>query len=135
MSDIFNATVRRRAVLGGGLAGAAVLAMPAILRAQDKSLKVGVYGGYFKDSFDKNIFPDFTKATGIAVESVAEPTGEAWLVQLEQAARAGQAPADVSMMSQVAMLKGQSTKLWAPLEMAKIPNAKNLLERFINKYP
>ena len=44
-------------------------------------LKVGVYGGYFKDSFDKHILPDFTKDTGIKVESVAEPTGEAWLVQ------------------------------------------------------
>jgi putative spermidine/putrescine transport system substrate-binding protein len=109
--------------------------MPSILRAQDKSLKVGVYGGYFKDSFDKNIFPEFTKATGIAVESIAEPTGEAWLVQLEQAARAGQAPADVSMMSQVAMLKGQSTDLWTPIDTAKIKNASDLLDRFVNKYP
>jgi hypothetical protein len=115
MRDILKTNVSRRAVLGAGVAGASLLAMPAVLRAQDKSLKVGVYGGYFKDSFDKNIFADFTKETGIAVESVAEPTGEAWLVQLEQAAKAGQAPADVSMMSQVAMLKGQSTELWTPL--------------------
>lgn len=122
-------------MLGTGVMAAAVLAMPNILRAQDKSLKVGVYGGYFKDSFDKNIFPEFTKATGITIESVAEPTGEAWLVQLEQASKAGAAPADVSMMSQVAMLKGQTTKLWTPLDMAKIPNAKNLLDRFVNKYP
>jgi putative spermidine/putrescine transport system substrate-binding protein len=121
--------------LGAGLAGVSVLAMPGILRAQDKSLKVGVYGGYFKDSFDKNIFPEFTKATGIAVESIAEPTGEAWLVQLSQAARAGQAPADVSMMSQVAMLKGQANELWAPLDLDKIKNSSNLLDRFINKYP
>ncbi|WEZ85124.1 ABC transporter substrate-binding protein [Rhizobium sp. 32-5/1] len=112
-----------------------MLAMPSILRAQDKSLKVGVYGGYFKDSFDKNIFPDFTKASGIAVESIAEPTGEAWLVQLDQAAKAGAAPADVSMMSQVSMLKGQSTDLWAPLDVTKIPNASNLIDRFVNKYP
>ncbi len=135
MRDILKTTTSRRAVLGAGLAGASLLAMPAILRAQDRSLKVGVYGGYFKDSFDKNIFPEFTKATGIAVESVAEPTGEAWLVQLEQAARAGQAPADVSMMSQVALLKGQSTDLWAPLDMAKIDNASGLIDTFINKYP
>jgi putative spermidine/putrescine transport system substrate-binding protein len=125
----------RRAVLKAGLAGAAVLAMPNVLRAQDKSLKVGVYGGYFKDSFDKHIFPEFTKATGIAIEAVAEPTGEAWLVQLQQAAKAGQAPADVSMMSQVAMLKGQSTDLWTPLDLGKLPNTSNLVERFINKYP
>jgi putative spermidine/putrescine transport system substrate-binding protein len=76
-------------------------------------LKVGVYGGYFKDSFDKHIFPDFTKETGIKIQSVAEPTGEAWLVQLEQAARAGQAPADVSMMAQTVMLMGQRTQLWS----------------------
>ena len=125
----------RRSVLKTGLAGAAVLAMPNVLRAQDKLLKVGVYGGYFKDSFDKHIFPEFTKATGIAIEAVAEPTGEAWLVQLQQAAKAGQAPADVSMMSQVAMLKGQSTDLWSPLDLGKLPNTSNLVERFINKYP
>jgi putative spermidine/putrescine transport system substrate-binding protein len=135
MRDIMKTTASRRAVLGAGLAGASMLAMPSILRAQDRSLTVGVYGGYFKDSFDNNIFPEFTKATGIAIQSVAEPTGEAWLVQLEQAARAGQAPADVSMMSQVALLKGQSTDLWAPLDMAKIENASGLIETFINKYP
>ncbi|SOC36169.1 putative spermidine/putrescine transport system substrate-binding protein [Rhizobium subbaraonis] len=135
MRDILNAKMSRRGVLGAGAAGVSLLAMPSILRAQEKSLKIGVYGGYFKDSFDKNIFPEFTKATGIAVESVAEPTGEAWLVQLEQAARAGQAPADVSMMSQVAMLKGQATELWAPLDTGKIKNAANLLDRFVNKYP
>lgn len=135
MGNILNATMSRRGVLGAGVAGASLLTMPTILRAQEKSLKVGVYGGYFKDSFDKNIFPEFTKATGIAVESIAEPTGEAWLVQLEQAARAGQAPADVSMMSQVAMLKGQATELWAPLDMGKIKNGANLIDRFVNKYP
>jgi putative spermidine/putrescine transport system substrate-binding protein len=135
MSNLAKNSVSRRTVLGAGLASASMLAMPSILRAEDKSLKVGVYGGYFKKSFDANIFPDFTKATGIAIESVAEPTGEAWLVQLEQAAKAGQAPADLSMMSQVAMLKGQSTELWAPLDMAKMKNASGLIERFINKYP
>lgn len=128
-------SIKRRSLLGAGLAGVSLLAMPSVLRAQERSLKIGVYGGYFKDSFDKNIFPEFTKATGIAVESIAEPTGEAWLVQLSQAARAGQAPADVSMMSQVAMLKGQSSDLWAPLDLAKIKNSSNLMERFINKYP
>src|SRR3546814_2192278 len=91
-SDVCSSDLRT--VMAAGLAGAGVLAMPGILRAQDRSLKVGVYGGYFQSSFDEHIFPEFTKASGIAVESVAEPTGEAWLVQLEQAARAGEAPAE-----------------------------------------
>jgi putative spermidine/putrescine transport system substrate-binding protein len=100
----------------------------------ENSLKVGVYGGYFKDSFDKHIFPDFTKDTGIKVESVAEPTGEAWLVQLEQAARAGMAPADVSMMAQGPMLRGQRNELWMPLDLKQIPNSKFLLNQHVHKY-
>lgn len=135
MNHLIGKPVTRRGVLGTGLAAAGVLAMPSVLRAQDKSLKVGVYGGYFKKSFDAHIFPEFTKATGIAVESVAEPTGEAWLVQLEQAAKAGQAPADLSMMSQTSTLKGQSTELWTPLDTSKFKHYGDLLPRFINKYP
>ncbi len=46
MKKILNASVSRRGVLAGSLAGAGMLAMPSILRAQDKSLKIGVYGGY-----------------------------------------------------------------------------------------
>lgn len=61
--------LNRRHLLAAAGAAGATLAMPSILRAQEKSLKVGVYGGYFKDSFDKNVFPAFTEATGIAVES------------------------------------------------------------------
>lgn len=115
------------------VAGAAAIGCPAIVRAAEP-LKVGTYGGYFKDSFDQHIFPDFTKDTGIAVESVAEPTGEAWLVQLQTAARAGQAPADVSMMAQVPNLKGIKAELWVPLDESKLPNAGNVLPRFVQRY-
>ena len=126
---------RRRFLTAAAATGAIAAGFPYIsLRAQ-QSLKVGTYGGYFKDSFDEHIYPEFTKATGIEIESVAEPTGEAWLVQLEQAARAGQAPADVSMIAQVSMLKGQPSKLWAPLDLNKIPNATHLLPPFIHRYP
>ena len=134
MTKTANFRMSRRQALGTGIAAASVLAMPAILRAQDRSLKVGVYGGYFQNSFDTHIFPKFTADTGIAVESVAEPTGEAWLVQLQQAARAGQAPADVSMMSQTTMLKGAAAELWTPLEEGRLANLGNVLDRFVNRY-
>jgi putative spermidine/putrescine transport system substrate-binding protein len=129
--------VQRRQVLAGvaAAAGTVALAMPAVRRVlAAEPLKVGTYGGYFKDSFDEHIYPDFTRETGIEVESVAEPTGEAWLVQLETAARAGQAPADVSMMAQVPRLKGEKAKLWAPLDEAKLGNAKNLQPHFVRRY-
>lgn len=129
--------LNRRSFMGSTLAagGLASLATPNLLRAQsDRSLKVGTYGGYFQDSFNEHIFPDFTAATGIAVESIGEPTGEAWLVQLMTAARANQAPADVSMMAQVARIKGERAKLWAPLDEAALPNAANLPDHFVHRY-
>ena len=89
----------------------------------------------FKDSFDEHIYPAFTEETGIEIELIAEPTGEAWLVQLETAARANVAPADVSMMAQVTRIKGQNAKLWAPLDETKLPNAKNLQPHFVQRYP
>lgn len=127
--------IGRRSVLAGAAAAGAVMTLGApALRAQERSLKVGTYGGYFEDSFKKHIYPAFTKATGIKVDSVAEPTGEQWLLQLQQAAMAGQAPADVSMMANVPRIRGATAQLWAPLDEAKVPNAKNVLPTFLARY-
>ena len=92
--------LNRRTVLKGAAAavGAAAIGLPAPAVHAARSIKIGVYGGYFKDSFDEFIFPEFAAASGIEVESVAEPTGETWLVQIRNAAKAGVAPADVSMV-------------------------------------
>jgi putative spermidine/putrescine transport system substrate-binding protein len=129
--------VRRRSVLLGAAAfgAVAITGFPAVHTRAAQTLKVGTYGGYFKDSFDQHIYPDFTEETGIEVESIAEPTGEAWLVQLQTAARAGQAPADVSMMAQVPRLKGEQAELWAALDGDKLPQAENLYPHFVHRYP
>jgi putative spermidine/putrescine transport system substrate-binding protein len=130
-----RAAVTRRAVLAGAaaFAGVGALGFPAVRTRAAQTLKVGTYGGYFKDSFDKHIYPDFTAETGIEVESIAEPTGEAWLVQLDTAARAGAAPADVSMMAQVARLKGSNSGLWMPLDESKLANTANLEPHFVQR--
>ena len=123
------------AVSATTVAGVSLSGFPMLSLGQSQPLKVGAYGGYFKDSFDEFIFPEFTKATGIEVESIAEPTGEAWLAQLNAAASAGQAPADVSMIAQVPMLKGQKTELWMPLDEAKLTNLTNVSPNFVHRYP
>lgn len=115
------------------LALAAAFALIAPLACAEP-LKVGVYGGYFKDSFDKHIFPDFTAETGIEVQSIPEPTGEAWLIQLMQAARANQAPADVSMMAQVARIKGERAGLWARLDRDAFTNLDGVSANFVHEY-
>jgi len=127
--------MKRRAFLTTTAAATlGTLAAPSIARAQAQTLKVGTYGGYFEESFKKHIYPDFTAATGIEVDSIAEPTGEAWLVQLQQAARAGQAPTDVSMMAQVARIRGERAGLWAPLDRGAMPNVDNLPDHFQHAY-
>jgi len=103
------------------IVAAAALALAAGSAAA-QTLKVAVYGGYFQDSFDAHIFPRFSDETGIAVESIAAPTGAAWLVQLETAGRAGQAPADVSMISQTSLLRGMTSDLWVALDESRLPN-------------
>lgn len=124
----------RRSMLAGTVASASVLAMPAYLKSADRSLKVGVYGGYFKDSFDKHIFPEFALATGISVTSVAEPTGEAWVVQLEQAARAGKAPADVNLIGHTSMQRGKKTRLFTPIDFSRIQHRNDLLQQYLQRY-
>lgn len=131
---MFKNATRRQFLKTTTAAGLGVLAAPAILRAAGEPLKVGTYGGYFQESFDKHIYPAFTEATGIEIESISEPTGSAWLVQLQAAARAGQAPADVSMMTQTAASKGAKDKLWMPLDSSKLGNTSKLPEHFVRKY-
>ncbi len=137
MNKNANGVNRRRFLVGSVALTTAAALGPFIRTARAaRSVKIGVYGGYFKDSFDKHIFPDFSKATGIEVESVAEPTGETWVVQLRNAARAGIAPADVSMIAGTPRLRAADEKLWLPLDIDKMPNvSKYMGESFIYKYP
>lgn len=128
-------TTRRRLLRNISTLGAASLigGFPNVLRAADRTLKVAVYGGIYKDTFDKEVFPAFTKASGIKIDSIAEPTGEAWLVQLQQAAKAGRVPADVNMMAQVPALRGIALGLWQGVNEKRLPHISGVLPRLISK--
>ena len=108
---------------------------PSSLR-RSKSLKVGVYGGYFKDSFDKHIFPDFTKATGIASNrSPSRPARPGWCSSSRPPRPASGAGRRVDDVAGAAMLKGQTTELWAPLDLTQDPELRQPRPHFVNKYP
>lgn len=127
---------RRKFLIGSGAAVATGMVagiLPLRARAQ-RRLKVGVYGGFFQDSFDEHIFPKFTEDTGIEVESISVPTGEAWLTQLHNAARAGQAPADVSMMANTPRLKGVGARVFAGLDPDALDNTRYLYPHFVHEY-
>lgn len=124
----------RRALLAGVAAAAASLAAPAVVRA-DRRLAVGTFGGAFEYAFRQSVFPAFTEDTGIAVDSVPEPTGVAWLVQLERAARSGEAPADVSLMASLPRIGGSNTGLWARLDETRLTQIGNLADSLVFRYP
>ena len=96
-------TRRRLLQTTAGLAAASALGAPAL--AQSRSLRIGSYGGYFEDSFKAHVYPAFTEATGIAVESVTQPNSSDWLVTMQNAAAAGSVPADLSLYARDTMIR------------------------------
>lgn len=125
---------RRRFMGTAAATGAVALAAPSLVHAAGGPIKVGTYGGFFEDSFKQFIFPEFTAATGIEVDSIAVPTGETWLVQIRNAARAKTAPADVSLMAGTPRSEGAQQKLFKTLDASKIPNLSNMSDTFQDRY-
>lgn len=118
------------ASIGGIAAASSVIGTPLI--AQSRSLKVGSYGGYFENSLKQFVYPEFTAATGITVESVTQPNSADWLVTMQQAVPAGSIPTDISLYGRGSMIKASRIGgLIAPLDMAGISMAENLDSYFV----
>jgi putative spermidine/putrescine transport system substrate-binding protein len=144
--------VTRRDFLRQGAAAAGYLALPSILAAcgrepearprstsidtsdiEGSRIKVSTYGGFFEENFRK-MYPAFTEQTGVEVESISEPTSEAWVVQLQQSVQAGTAPpSDVSMLSGVGIQRAVNGEIFAPIDLSAIPNADVLAEGFVRE--
>lgn len=145
---------RRELLRRAPVAGAAVLTIPALLAAcareapvtsggtgsatpatiEGTKIKVSTYGGFFEENF-RNMYPGFTEATGVEVESLAQPTSEVWVVQLDQAIKAGSVPSDVSMLSGVGIQRAINGDILAPLDLSGIPNMEFLAEGFVRNTP
>ncbi len=116
--------------IAGAAAATSLLGAPAI--AQSRSLRVGSYGGYFEDSFKAHVYPAFTEATGIEIESVTQPNSADWLVTMQQAATSGTAPTDLSLFARDTMIKASRLgDLLVPLDLTKVSTASNLDEYFL----
>ena len=126
-------TISRRSLLKSGAAGAAASTLlGAPLIAQTRSLKVGAYGGYFENSFKEHVYPEFTAATGIGIESVTQPNSTDWLVTMQQATAAGAVPADLSLYARDTLIKATRIGgLLAPLDLSQAPATRNLDDYFI----
>jgi len=129
-------TLKRRDLIKSGLSVGGLAAASSIigtpLIAQERTLRIGSYGGYFEDSFKAHVYPAFTEATGIAVESVTQPNSSDWLVTMQQAASSGTVPTDLSLYSRDTMIKASRIgEILSPLNMTAIPAASNLDGYFV----
>ena len=131
MTNINRRTLLKTGASAAGLAAASsVIGTPLI--AQERSLKIGSYGGYFENSFKEHVYPAFTEATGIAVESVTQPNSTDWLVTMQQAQAAGTVPADLSLYGRATMIKASRIGgLLKPLDMSTMPETSSMDGYFI----
>lgn len=124
---------RRTFIKGATVAGVAAAGSARSARAA-QPLKVATYGGVFKDVLDKVLFKPFQKDTGIAVNSLPEPTGEVMFVQLSNAVPAGEAPVDVAIIKVTETIKGIRTGLWMPYDESAIENLKYIEKPFFERH-
>ncbi len=130
------ALINRRNLLKTGASVAGLAAASSVigtpLIAQQRSLRVGSYGGYFENSFIEHVFPAFTEATGITIESVTQPNSADWLVTMQQATAAGAVPTDLSLYARDTLIRASRMGgLIRPLDMSGIPNASNMDSYFV----
>lgn len=120
--------LNRRTLLktaGGAAAAASFIGTPLI--AKERSLKIGSYGGYFENSFKDYVYPVFTEATGITVESVTQPNSADWLVTMQQAGAAGKVPADLSLYGRQTMIKASRIGgILKPLDTSALPTTADM---------
>jgi putative spermidine/putrescine transport system substrate-binding protein len=136
VGDAPKAGVTRRSVLQGaaliGAAAAVNLSLTRPARAAG-SLKVSSFGGYFEEALRTHVYPAFQKATGITVESIPQSESSAFLLQLQQAGKAGAVPMDICCMDQSDLMRGRALGLWQHYDVSKMPNFKLLPDRFVGK--
>lgn len=98
---------------------------------QADELTVSAWGGFFEETLAAEIYPAFTAETGIDVRSIAQPEDSTWMTQLMAANRAGQAPADLSLVVDEVLFRGNEVGLWAELNPANMPGTGDLIDGYV----
>jgi len=99
--------------------------------AAAETLTISAWGGFFEETLAAEIYPGFTEKTGIEVKSIAQPEDSAWMTQLMAAARAKKAPADLSLVVDETLIRGNTAGLWAKMDPANMTGTKELKDGYV----
>jgi putative spermidine/putrescine transport system substrate-binding protein len=113
------------------IAAVAGLFMAASSALFAEELTISAWGGFFEETLAEKIYPGFTAETGIEVRSIAQPEDSAWMTQLMAANRAGQAPADLSLVVDEVLIRGNEVGLWAELDPANMSGTEALIDGYV----
>lgn len=106
-----------------------LMSLTTALHAEE--LTVSAWGGFFEETLAAEIYPLFTAETGIEVKSIAQPEDSTWMTQLMAAARAKQAPADLSLVVDEVLFRGNEVGLWAELNPANMAGTAALKDGYV----
>jgi putative spermidine/putrescine transport system substrate-binding protein len=96
-----------------------------------RSIRISTFGGFFEETFREHVYPAFTKATGIAVQSIPQAEGAQFLIQLAAANRAGAPPMDICCAGQSDVLRGRARKLWRSFDPKSLSNLDALAPGYV----
>lgn len=94
-------------------------------------LKISTYGGNFEQAMSEHVYPVFEKATGIQVESISQPSGLQFLLQLIEANKAGIAPMDLCISTMQDIGRGRKAGLWRIRDPKPLTNLGNLPPQYV----
>ncbi|UOM35236.1 PotD/PotF family extracellular solute-binding protein [Acuticoccus sp. I52.16.1] len=118
----------RRTVVGGLAATTALVAAPAIVRAQSRELVMVGYGNEQDQPFQKAGEELAKRHPGVSLRIIGGLSAEA-LAQIK-AAR-GNSPYDLAVMGTPAIVNALAEDVLVPLDLSKIPNSKNIEPSFL----
>jgi putative spermidine/putrescine transport system substrate-binding protein len=100
--------------------------------SENDPLKVGVYGGVFKDVLDDALIKPFRNDTDTPVKSQPQSVGDA-MVKLKQSVESDKAPVDVVVVAPDARLRGDKMGTWLNYSPDEISRLDGVVDDLVSK--
>ncbi|UYV36249.1 extracellular solute-binding protein [Rhodobacteraceae bacterium D3-12] len=133
MTKKINAKMGRREVLAGMAAGGAVLASPTLLRAADKTIVLGTWGGDYGKLLNKNIEKPILEAAGYKViqDQAGDPERRAKMAAERMLPRGS---TDIQAVNGSSMYQLYQQGITEKIDYSKLKNADHVLPQFKHEY-
>jgi putative spermidine/putrescine transport system substrate-binding protein len=107
------------------------MAMPSIVRAQQKELVIAGYGGLYEEASKAAFYDPFTKATGVRIRQVSP--GYQMYAQLRLQVQNNNPEVDIYNLGSELMLRAGKEGLLAPIDL-NVVNTQNLFPKAVNEF-